>query len=128
VNAETDAAPMDGESAARFDKLRTLRLQLARERQLPPYCICHDSTLKLIARQAPGDLGSLERIKGMGPHKIKMYGNLILQTLGNSERTIVPVDEECRSSYGWGADEHTDKNVLSILSVFIHAVPVATVC
>jgi ATP-dependent DNA helicase RecQ len=94
VNAEADATPMDGESAARFDKLRTLRLQLARERQLPPYCICHDSTLKLIARQAPGDLGSLERIKGMGPHKIKMYGDLILQTLGNSERTIVPVDDE----------------------------------
>lgn len=90
----SDPGPMDGESAARFDKLRTLRLQLSRERQLPPYCICHDSTLKLIARQAPGDLGSLERIKGMGPHKVKMYGDLILRALGNEGRIVVPVEDE----------------------------------
>ena len=94
IDAETDAAPMDADAASRFDKLRTLRLRLARERQLPPYCICHDSTLKLIARQAPSDLGSLERIKGMGPHKIKMYGDVILRTLGNSEPTVVPVEDE----------------------------------
>ena len=93
-SAAADTGPMDDDTAARFDKLRTLRLQLSRERQLPPYCICHDSTLKLIALQAPENLRSLERIKGMGPHKIKMYGDLILKTLGNAERTVVPVDDE----------------------------------
>src|SRR5437764_5429655 len=52
--AEEDAAvSFSGEEAERFEKLRNLRLSLARERQLPPYCICHESTLKLIARQAP---------------------------------------------------------------------------
>src|SRR6185503_15898704 len=64
---EEVSSPFTGEEAERFDRLRNLRLQLAREKQLPPYCICHDSTLKQIARAAPDSLDSLERIKGMGP-------------------------------------------------------------
>src|SRR5205814_2117273 len=56
IDAESNGGPLNGEEAERFDKLRHLRLQLARDKQLPPYCICHDSTLKLIARQAPADL------------------------------------------------------------------------
>ena len=89
MDAEADAAPLDPDAIIRFDRLRALRLQLARERQLPPYCICHDSTLKLIARDAPADLRELERIKGMGPHKVKMYGEVILKSMGNSEPHVV---------------------------------------
>jgi ATP-dependent DNA helicase RecQ len=91
---EEVASPLSGDEADRFEKLRSLRSQLAREKQLPPYCVCHDSTLKQIARQAPGDLQSLERIKGMGPHKIKMYGDKILRALSPGERTIVPAEDE----------------------------------
>jgi ATP-dependent DNA helicase RecQ len=91
---EEIASPLSGDEADRFEKLRSLRSQLAREKQLPPYCVCHDSTLKQIARQAPGDLQSLERIKGMGPHKIKMYGDKILRALSPGERTIVPAEDE----------------------------------
>jgi ATP-dependent DNA helicase RecQ len=94
IDAESEMVSMDPDAVGRFDKLRTLRLHLARERQLPPYCICHDSTLKLIARQAPDDLSSLERIKGMGPHKIKMYGEAILRTLGHVLPSTVTPDEE----------------------------------
>jgi ATP-dependent DNA helicase RecQ len=65
----------------RFERLRAMRLQLAREKQLPPYCICHDATLKLIAHHAPADIGALERVKGMGPYKVKMYGEAILKAL-----------------------------------------------
>ncbi len=71
----------DPETVERFERLREARLQLARERQLPPYCICHDSTLKLIARFAPGDAQGLERIKGMGPYKVRMYGETLLAAL-----------------------------------------------
>jgi ATP-dependent DNA helicase RecQ len=65
----------------RFERLRGVRTELARDRQLPPYCICHDSTLKLIARFAPADLQALEQIKGMGPHKVKMYGERLLEAI-----------------------------------------------
>lgn len=88
------SAPFTGEEADRFERLRNLRTQLAREKQLPPYCICHDSTLKQIARVAPGSLDSLERIKGMGPHKIKLYGEQILRVLSPAERTVVPEEDE----------------------------------
>jgi len=70
--------PISPEAGERFERLRSLRLQLASERQLPPYCICHDSTLKLIAQHAPKSIEELERIKGMGPYKVKMYGEAFL--------------------------------------------------
>jgi ATP-dependent DNA helicase RecQ len=65
----------------RFERLRAARSQLAKQRQLPPYCICHDSTLKLIARYAPDNPARLEQIKGMGPHKVRMYGDALLQAI-----------------------------------------------
>ncbi len=80
----TEEIQLDPETQARFDRLRSVRLELARDRHLPPYCICHDRTLKLIAQYAPRDTESLEQIKGMGPHKVRMYGERILQALQES--------------------------------------------
>ena len=72
---ELSEQQFDPEVMSRFDRLRAARMELARDRQLPPYCICHDRTLKLIAQYAPRDVETLEQIKGMGPHKVKMYGD-----------------------------------------------------
>ena len=65
----------------RFERLRAVRGQLARDRALPAYCICNDKTLKLIAHFAPRDAESLEQVKGMGPHKVKLYGQALLQAI-----------------------------------------------
>lgn len=73
---------LEPDALSRFDRLREARADLARDRQLPAYCICHDSTLKLIAREPPDSLSSLEQIKGMGPYKVKMYGQRLLDALG----------------------------------------------
>jgi len=70
---------------SRFERLRAARTQLARQRQLPPYCVCHDSTLKLIAKHAPDSAARLEQIKGMGPHKVRMYGDALLQAVRDDE-------------------------------------------
>jgi ATP-dependent DNA helicase RecQ len=72
---------LDPETEKRFARLRQARLEIARERQLPPYCICHDRTLKLIARSAPANPAALEAIKGMGPMKVKVYGDRLLAAL-----------------------------------------------
>jgi ATP-dependent DNA helicase RecQ len=80
---EPDFQP-DPETLARFERLRVARLELARDRQLPPYCICHDSTLKLIARSAPTDADALEQIKGMGPMKVRMYGEKLLSAINDA--------------------------------------------
>ncbi|MGH7176533.1 MAG: HRDC domain-containing protein, partial [Tepidisphaeraceae bacterium] len=72
---------LDSESAERFERLRRARAELARARQLPAYCICHDSTLKLIARSAPRELSDMESVRGMGPHKIRNYGKAFIDAL-----------------------------------------------
>jgi len=62
----------------RLEKLRNARAELARERQLPAFCICHDTTLKLIAHAAPASVEALARIRGMGPNKVRLYGDALL--------------------------------------------------
>lgn len=71
-------AELGPDEQQRFVRLKQVRTELAREKQLPPYCICHDKTLAAIARAAPSDLASLEDVKGMGPFKVKMYGEQLL--------------------------------------------------
>ena len=95
IEPAPDAQMVDPVVVQRFERLRNLRLQLARERQLPPYCICHDTTLRQIATHAPDSLAKLEQIKGMGPYKIKMYGEAIVAAVGDSSAPAEPryVDE-----------------------------------
>jgi ATP-dependent DNA helicase RecQ len=83
--ADAENEQIDPETTARFEKLRAARLELARDKQLPPYVICHDSTLKTIAKIAPGDLDALGQIKGMGPYKVQMYGQALLDALRGSD-------------------------------------------
>lgn len=84
--AEVDH-PLDPEAQSRFDLLRQVRFELAKEKQLPPYVVCHDRTLKLIARLAPQKLAELEEIKGMGPIKVEMYGQRLLEAIQSPTST-----------------------------------------
>lgn len=81
--AVTDAADdlLDSAAQRRFDRLRQMRSELAKQRQVPAYVICHDSTLRQVARQFPKTLDDLERVKGMGPFKVRLYGQAILNAL-----------------------------------------------
>jgi ATP-dependent DNA helicase RecQ len=81
AQAPPDDYEPDDEAIERFQRLRAARADLAKQRELPPYCICHDSTLKLVARFAPTTLADLERIKGMGPNKVKLYGQQLLDAI-----------------------------------------------
>ena len=45
---------------------RTCGSGLARDKQVPAYCICHDSTLRAIARACPGDADALAADQGHG--------------------------------------------------------------
>jgi ATP-dependent DNA helicase RecQ len=72
---------MTHEMQLRFEALRQLRARIARERGMPAYVICHDSTLQELAREAPSSESALAGVKGMGPYKIKMYGQAFLDVL-----------------------------------------------
>jgi len=80
-----EESQLDAEAQNRFQKLREARLDLAREKQLPPYVICHDRTLRSIARTAPQNMETLESVKGMGPLKVQMYGERLLMAVRAAE-------------------------------------------
>jgi ATP-dependent DNA helicase RecQ len=73
--------PLTEDETKRFERLRIIRLKMAKLRQLPPYCILHDTTLRSIARSIPASLDELERIKGIGPQKTQKFGREILDAL-----------------------------------------------
>jgi ATP-dependent DNA helicase RecQ len=75
---DPDGFQSDPETDARYAKLKGVRTELARDKQIPAYCVCHDSTLRAIAQAAPSDLEALQQIKGMGPFKVQQYGEAFL--------------------------------------------------
>lgn len=60
---------------ALFQKLRTLRKQLADERAIAPYMVFADSTLKAMAQQQPQTLTEFAAISGVGSRKLIQYGD-----------------------------------------------------
>jgi ATP-dependent DNA helicase RecQ len=64
-----------------FERLRAMRLKIARSRGVPPYVIFHDSTLRELARSRPRSLSQLAGIKGMGARKLEALGDEVLATI-----------------------------------------------
>ena len=61
-----------------FDRLRALRLDLARARGVPPYVIFHDATLREMARLRPTSKAALLNVKGVGARKAAELGDAFL--------------------------------------------------
>ncbi|MFQ6072684.1 MAG: exodeoxyribonuclease VII large subunit, partial [Methanosarcinales archaeon] len=62
-----------------LSELKTWRKNIASEKNIPPYCVFHDSTLISIANQLPKTKKELKMIKGVGIRKIESYGEDILK-------------------------------------------------
>ncbi len=69
-----------------YQALKALRLKLAVEAKLPPYVICHDTTLVELAEKRPQSEEALAGITGLGTSKIKRYGAAFLSTIGNFKK------------------------------------------
>jgi ATP-dependent DNA helicase RecQ len=67
--------------ASLFERLRETRLDIAREKGVPAYVICHDRTLMEIAAYKPSSVEALAEIHGMGPARIERYGEPFLETV-----------------------------------------------
>ena len=68
-------------AAPLFEKLRELRLQLARKQNVPPYVIFHDTTLIQMAATKPANLEQMSAISGVGQAKLYKYGTDFLQAV-----------------------------------------------
>ncbi|MFG1479081.1 DNA helicase RecQ [Xanthobacter sp. V4C-4] len=71
----------DPDDEALFQKLKALRLELARAQGVPPYVIFHDATLTEIARARPQSLGDFGAISGVGEAKLSRYGAQFLDVV-----------------------------------------------
>lgn len=70
-----------------FDRLRTLRKQLADERRVPAYIIFGDTTLRAMARQYPESVDDMDGIPGMGEKKRAEFGELFANEVATYLRT-----------------------------------------
>jgi ATP-dependent DNA helicase RecQ len=61
-----------------FERLRELRLEIARSRGVPPYVIFHDTTLRELARLRPTTLDALHGVRGIGARKAEDLGEAVL--------------------------------------------------
>ena len=73
-----ETASWDGVDRDLFDQLRTLRLNLARERRVPPYVVFHDTTLRELARLKPVTPDDLRHVYGIGARKADDLGEAVL--------------------------------------------------
>ena len=64
-----------------FQKLKALRLEIARAQGVPPYVIFHDTTLMEMARIRPRSLSGLGDISGVGEAKLERYGPQFLEAV-----------------------------------------------
>ena len=66
-----------------FDALRTLRLEIARGRGVPPYVVFHDSTLREMAKAKPASLSALLHVPGVGARKAEDFGQQFLDAIAS---------------------------------------------
>jgi ATP-dependent DNA helicase RecQ len=64
-----------------FDRLRAVRLRLARARNVPPYVIFHDTTLRELARVKPRSVTELSGIYGIGESKAARFGQEFIEEI-----------------------------------------------
>jgi ATP-dependent DNA helicase RecQ len=64
-----------------FERLRAVRLEIARSRGVPPYVIFHDATLREMARIRPTSLDALLTVKGVGARKADDLGEVFLEAI-----------------------------------------------
>jgi len=74
------AAVADGDHDL-FERLRAVRLRLARARNVPPYVIFHDTTLRELARVKPQSVHELGGIYGIGESKAARFGEAFVDEI-----------------------------------------------
>ena len=90
---KTDVAASlaDESDQALFADLKSLRLDIAKEHNVPPYVVFHDKTMIEMVIKKPTTLDQMAHIPGVGQSKLTKYGQIFLDALAG-----VPVNIEQR--------------------------------
>ena len=85
VKKKKTAIAVEGADGDLLSKLKTLRLSLARARNVPAYVVFPDSTLIEMAAARPATLGELAGVNGVGPRKLAEYGPTFLRAITETD-------------------------------------------
>lgn len=80
-----DSKPRIGDDAELFERLRALRRELAEWREVPPYIVCSDKTLRGLCRQRPATREDLLEVSGIGERKADEFGEAFLKAISEFE-------------------------------------------
>jgi ATP-dependent DNA helicase RecQ len=79
VSGAMDPTPAD--QLALFQALKQLRKRIAFRRNVPPYVVFSDKTLRIMAASRPTDRAGLLRCHGVGDRKLEAYGDEFIATI-----------------------------------------------
>ncbi|ESY67194.1 MULTISPECIES: DNA helicase RecQ [Mesorhizobium] len=71
----------EGVDASLLATLKSVRLRLAKERQVPAYVVFSDRTLIDMAERCPRDLDAFAEVNGVGAAKLKEFGQAFLAAI-----------------------------------------------
>jgi ATP-dependent DNA helicase RecQ len=83
IDAEVVPATSPAADPALFQRLREWRAAVARRQGIAAFMVFHDRTLGELAARRPSDLSQLEAVPGIGPSKLNLYGEALLEILAN---------------------------------------------
>ncbi|MDE5782216.1 MAG: HRDC domain-containing protein, partial [Lachnospiraceae bacterium] len=90
-----------------FDKLRELRLTLAKNEGMPPYIVCSDKTLTDMCVKQPFTKEEMLNVNGIGENKFNKYGNEFINAVkeftGGKKQVL---------SYE-SVEEHSDNSIIN---------------
>lgn len=83
---EKQSTPMLDMDTSLFERLREVRMKLAKQGQVPPYVIFSDKTLHEMSRQKPTNETAMLLISGVGEIKYQRYGEAFLKAILDYEK------------------------------------------
>ena len=75
---KTAGVLLSNEQEALFEKLRQLRMEIAKEEKVPPYIVFSDKTLVHMCQVRPENKAQMLKVSGVGEFKYQKYGERFL--------------------------------------------------
>ena len=81
--SKASAGELGEQDETLFQRLRALRLEIAREEKIPPYMVFYDKTLIHMCILKPGNEEEMLNVTGVGRHKFEKYGKRFIDAVQN---------------------------------------------
>jgi ATP-dependent DNA helicase RecQ len=105
ISAEERPFSSQSEDVALFERLKGLRLKIAREEDIPAYVVFSDASLKDMTDKLPATAEDFGEISGVGNVKQEKYATAFLEVISafrEMDSTKIPTHERSYLLYGQG--------------------------